>query len=202
MHGHQVKHPGHGFAEGAGPAGAEDRLALGEDLRLNKEVAERRMQRVRGRRCENDFRVTRDLDRPARPGAVGDGDSAEFDIILGRDGDFRMRVEVVVAAAELCSRMRENRFVIVRLLERRLIGGRPELPAGHVAEVTERAPVVAGSVFAPARDCDVLPTAVTAPRVRDHHVVSAVRQQLHFWDRRVRAAENAHPRLRAGGSRT
>ena len=65
-------------------------------------------------------------------------------------------------------------------LERRLVGGRPELPARHVAEVAERAPVVAGGVFTPARDRDVLPAAVAAARIRDHHVVSAVRQQLHF----------------------
>ena len=101
------------------------RIALlrAEDLGLNKEIAERRMQRVRGRRCENDFRVARDVDRPARPGPVGDGDSAQFDVILGRDSDLRMGVEVVVAAAELRSRLRENRFVILRLLERRLICG-------------------------------------------------------------------------------
>ena len=48
-----------------------------------------------------------------------------------------MGVEVVVAPAELRSPLGENRFVIVRLLERRLIGSRPEFAAGHVAEVTE-----------------------------------------------------------------
>ena len=94
-----------------------------EDLGLNKEIAERRMQGVRGRRGENDFRVTRDLDRPARPGAVGDGDAAQLDVVLGRNGDLRMGVEFVVAAAELRSRLRENRFVILRSFERRLIGG-------------------------------------------------------------------------------
>jgi len=53
------------------------------DLGLNKEIAEHRMQCVRGRRCENHFRVTRDLNRPAYPGAIGDSDPAQFDIIFG-----------------------------------------------------------------------------------------------------------------------
>src|SRR3989304_5490286 len=113
-----------------------------------------------------------------------------------------MGVEIVIAAPEFRSRFRENRFVLLRSFERRLIGGRPELPAGHVAEVTERAPAVAGTVFAPARDRDVLPAAGTAASIRDNHVLSAVRKQLHFRNRRVGAAENAHPRLQAGGSRT
>ena len=69
VHGHQVKHPRRLLVEGAGPAGAEDRLPLADDLGLNKEIAERRMQRVRGRRCENDFRVTRDLDRLCASGS-------------------------------------------------------------------------------------------------------------------------------------
>ena len=113
VHGHQVKHPWRLLVEGAGPAGAENRLPLAEDLGLNEKIAERRMQRVRGRRCENDFRVTRDVDRSARPRAVGDADPAQFDVVFRRNGDLGMRVEVVVAAAELRPRLRENRFVIV-----------------------------------------------------------------------------------------
>jgi len=123
MHGHQVKHPWGGFAEGAGPASAENRPLLAEDLGLNKEIAEGRMQGVRGRRGENDFRVTRDVDCSACPGAVGDLDSAQLDVILGRYGDFRMGVDFMGTATELRSRLRENRFVCLRPFERRLIGG-------------------------------------------------------------------------------
>src|SRR5271157_1189382 len=114
------------------------------------------MQRVRGRRGENYFRVTRDVDGPASARAVGDADAPQFDVILGRNGDLGMSVKFVVAAPKLHSRLRENRFVMVRSLERRLIGGRPECAARYVPKVTERAPVVAGGVFAPARDGHVL----------------------------------------------
>ena len=123
MHGHQVKHPGGVFVEGAGPASAENRPVLVDDLGLNKEIAERRMQCVRGRRCQDHFRVTRHVDRSARSRAVGDGDAAQFDIILRRNNDLGMGVEVMVAAAELGSPFRKNRLVMLRSFERRLICG-------------------------------------------------------------------------------
>ena len=97
VHGHQMKHPWRVLVEGAGPASAEKRPLLADDLGLNKEITERRMQLVRGRRCENDLRVARYLDRSACPRAVGDGDSAQLDVILRRNGDLRMHVKVVVA---------------------------------------------------------------------------------------------------------
>jgi hypothetical protein len=53
-----------------------------DDLGLNKEIAECRMQCVSGRRCENHFRVTRDVNRPAYPSAISDSDSAQFNIIF------------------------------------------------------------------------------------------------------------------------
>jgi len=50
-----------------------ERLPVFEDLRLNEKVAEPRVQRVSGRRCKDDLGVARDLDRSARPAAVGVG---------------------------------------------------------------------------------------------------------------------------------
>ena len=81
------------------------------------------MKRVRGRRGENHFRITRDVDRSARLSAVGEGDPSQFDVVLGRNRDLRMCVEFVVAAAELRSRLRENRFIILRSFERWLVCG-------------------------------------------------------------------------------
>ena len=201
MHGHQVEHPRRRLAGGAGPAGAEDRLPLTNDLGLDEEVPERRMQRVRGGRRKDHFRVARDLDRPARLGAVDDADPAHLGVVLGRNGDFRVRVEFVVAAAELHPRLREDRLVPLRSLERRLVRGGPELAACRIADVAERAPVVAGAVFAPARHRDVLPAAVAAARIRDHHVVPAVRQQLHLRNGSVGGAEGPHRHPGGAGSR-
>ena len=106
-----------------------------------------------------------------------------------------MRIEIVIAAAELHSRFRENRFVAVRLLERRLISRGPKLAAGRVAHIAKRAPGIAGGVFTPARNRQVFPAAVAATRVRNHHVISAVRQQLHFRHARVRVGKDPKGRI-------
>ena len=63
VHGHEVKHPRRLLGERARPARAKDSVPLRDDLGLNKKVAERRMQRVRGRCGENHFSVAGDLDR-------------------------------------------------------------------------------------------------------------------------------------------
>src|SRR3989304_6145790 len=105
-----MKHPGSVLALGAGPARAENRPLPAEDLGLNKEIAERRMQRVRRRRGEYDLRITCDINVSAFPGTVDDCDAVQFDVILGRNSNFRMRVEVVVAATELRFRLRKARL--------------------------------------------------------------------------------------------
>ena len=55
-----MKHPRRVLVEGARPASAENGLPFTNDLGLNKEIAERRMQRVRRRRGEHDLGITRD----------------------------------------------------------------------------------------------------------------------------------------------
>ena len=88
---------------------------MADDLGLNKEIAERRMQCVRGRRGQDHFRVTRYVDLSAGPGAIGNGDAAQLDVVLGRNGDLRIGVKVLLAAAELGSPFRENRLKILRI---------------------------------------------------------------------------------------
>src|SRR5437763_1712427 len=72
--------------------------------------------------------------------------------------------------------------------------GRPYFAAFQIVDVAEGSPVVTGSVFTPSCDSEVLPTAVTAASIGNHHVISAIRQQLNFRRRCVRAAE--HPAWR------
>ena len=69
-----------------------------------------------------------------------------------------------------------------------------EAPAALADRRPEDEPglVIARRVFAPARDRQVLPTAVPAACVGDHHVVAAVRQKLHFRGRRLRRIEDPH----------
>ena len=72
VHGHQVKHPGRLLARERGRRVQRIARCCADDLGLHEEIAERRMQCVRGGRREDDFRVTGDVDRSARPRAVGD----------------------------------------------------------------------------------------------------------------------------------
>ena len=194
-----MKHPRHVLVDGARPAGAENSLPALDDFGLHEQIAEGRMQRIRSRGRENDFRITCDVDGPAGPRPIGDLDAAELDVVLGRNHDLGMRLQIEVSAAKLRAPLGKDGFVMFRLLERRLMRGRPELTACHVAQITERSPVVAGDVFTPARDRQIFPAAASAPGVRDHHVVAPVRQQLHFRDRGVGAREHAHRHLRAAG---
>ena len=155
------------------------------------------MQRIGGRGRQRDLRIARHVDRPPGARAVGDAHAPQLDVVFRRDDDLHVRLEVAVAAAELRARFREDRLVLFRRLARRLVRRRPEDAARRVADVAERAPGVARGVFAPARDGDVLPAAVAAARVGDHHVIAAIRQELHFRDRRVGGRQHAHRRFGA-----
>ena len=103
-----------------------------------------------------------------------------------------MCVEIVVAAAELCPPFRENRLVSLGSLQGWLMRIRPKHAARDFADVAKRTPVVAGGIFPPTRNGKVFPATVAATRVGDHHVVTAIRQQLHFRRWRVRAGQYAH----------
>ena len=104
-----------------------------DDLGLHEEIAERRMEYIRRRRRENHFRVARDVDRPGNPGPASDVDPAHFDIVFGRNYDLGVRLEIEISAAELCTPLREDRFVVFGLFECGLMRSRPELSARFVA---------------------------------------------------------------------
>ena len=129
-------------------------------------------------------------------------DAAQLDIVFGRDGDLGVGLEAAIAAAELGARVGEDRFVVLRTAAGSGWNAADQnSPVGSVADIAEGAPVVAGGVFAPARDRQILPAAVAAARIGDHHVVPAVGQQLHLGRRRVGIGEDAHRRFGATGSR-
>ena len=188
----QMEQPWRLLADRARPARAEDRVALADDFGLHEKVAERSLHGVRCGGSEHDFRVAGDFDDPARARAVGDAHAAQFDIVFRRDDNLRIGFDIVVAAPEFGAAFGEHRLVAVGALAGRLVRGRPELAADHVAQIEKRAPVIAGAVFAPARDREVAPAAVAAAGVGHHDMVAAVRQQLHFRRRRVRTDRRQH----------
>src|SRR5208282_1236425 len=197
-----MEHPCRLLFRRAGPASAENRPLLADDLSLNEQITKGRVKRIRRRRSENDLRVTCDIDGSARSRGVSDDDAADFDVILWRNSDLCIGFELVVVAAELHPPLGEDRFVAVRGFERRLKCGRPELAARDGTDIAKCTPVVAGTVFAPARHRNVLPATVAATGVCDHDMISAVRQQLQFRRRRVRTGESAYWRFCAVGTTT
>ena len=88
---------------------------------MHEKITEGRMQCVRRRRRENHLGVARDIDRPGTARAVRDVDTPDFDIVFGRYHDLGMRLEIQVSASEFRPPLREDRFVVFRLLERGLM---------------------------------------------------------------------------------
>src|SRR3546814_14289927 len=88
--------------------------------------------------------------------------AAQLDVVLGRDGDFQVRLEAVPAAAELGLRVGEDRLVAGHLHRSRLVRGRPEFPAADVAQVAPVAPAITGTILAPACNRRVVQAAVAA----------------------------------------
>ena len=112
MNGHQMQHPGRLLTLGARPAGAEDGPLFREDLGLDEEIAEGRMQGVGDGRCQDHLGITGDIDLSFPPGAVGKGYPPQLDIILGRHDNLGIGVEIVVPAAKLGPSFGKNRLKI------------------------------------------------------------------------------------------
>ena len=110
MHGHQVEHPRWRLVS-ADRGRRVQRIAcrLAQELGLHEQVAERRVRSVgRGGR-EDDLGVARHLDRARRRATrLVMRDAAQLDVVLGRDADLGVRVDVAVAAAELGAGLRRR----------------------------------------------------------------------------------------------
>ena len=195
VHRHQLHHPRRGLLGRARAACAEHGGRPRQDLGLHEELAEGRVQRVGRHRREHDLAVARDLDRAPQIAVVGDAVAAQLDVVLRRDGDLGVGVDVAVAAPELGAALGEDGLVVVGDGAHGLVRGRPDLAAGDIAQVAEAAPGIARRILVPARDRQVLPAALPAAGVGDHHVVAAVGQQLDLGRRRVGAGDDTHRRL-------
>src|SRR5512139_1870171 len=112
-----MKQPWRTLADRAGSAPAENRLLRAKNFCLNKKIAECRVQCISGRRCEEYLCVARHIDRSAHFGPVCYVDSAQFNVILGRNRYLCMGVQLAAAGAEFSPRLRENRFIALGLLE-------------------------------------------------------------------------------------
>ena len=199
VHRHQVAHPRHRLVLGSRPSRADDGLQRLDQLGLHEQLAEGRMQRIGNGRGKHHFGVTGQFDGAADARAVPDGGTAQLDVVLGGNDDFRMDVEVLLAAAEFRARVGEDGLVAGRLAERGLVRGGPEFSGGDVPEVAEAASGVAGPVFLPAGHGHVAEAAVAAACAADHHMIAAVGQQLHRRAAGIGIGE--YPQLGLGDTR-
>lgn len=201
VHRHQMQHPRLRFVVPARAPRAQQCLLVGQDFGLHEQIAESRMRLVGLRRRQHHFGVGGDFDHPRLPRTVTDAQPAQLHIVLGGNGDFQMAVVALVAALELGLGVGKDRFVTLHRHAGRLMRGRPHRAAVHITQIAERAPVVAGAVFAPTRHRHVARAAVAATCGGQHAVVTPVGEQLQRRLRQVGVAMDAQRHTRLGGHR-
>ncbi len=97
---HHMRHPRRSLLGRSRAARAENRLPAAHHFRLHEQIAERRMRFVLGLRGQHDFRVAGELDRARRFRTIRERHAAQFNIVLGRNADLRVRLDVIVACGE------------------------------------------------------------------------------------------------------
>ena len=110
-HRHHVRHPRRPLFGRARPARAINRLTAANQLGLHEQIAECRMRLVLGLRRQDDLRIAGDLDGARRLRAIRQRHASQFNVILGRDTNLGVRFDLVVGAAELSPRLREDRLI-------------------------------------------------------------------------------------------
>ena len=159
------------------------------------------MRRVGGAGREHDFRIARQLDIPRALAVIGDRHPPQLSIVLGRHDDLGAGFDFGVDAAEHRAIGGEGHFVFVGILGGGLVCRRPDLACLEVADVAEAAPVVGRDVLVPSGQRELLPSAVSAPGVRDHHQARTVREQVRPRAQRVGRGVSAERRHRAAPPR-
>ena len=176
---------------------AEQRRAVGQIFGFEKQLAERGMRQVVGRRREDDLGVAGDVDLANARTLIHHRQTPHFDVVFGGDGDVQLRGHLIVVPAERGLVGAEVHEVVVRLDTGWVIRGRPDRAGPRIAQVDELAARIARRV--PTRFRDRQSAAKTAPAARVAHNgdVGAVRQELRVRNDRMR--RSITPRRRCGG---
>src|SRR5207248_10548588 len=98
---------------------------------------------------------------------IGQGDTSQLDVVLGRNAQLCMNLQITMALADIRAGLGENSFVIFRRAQRWLISGGPEFSRCNVAQIKKCAPAIAGLILAPASDGELFSETVTAARIPD-----------------------------------
>src|SRR5438045_651316 len=103
-----------------------------------------------------------------------------------------MNLEITMALAKFRPGLRENSFIIFCRAYRRLISGGPEFSRRRVAQIQERAPVIASGILAPAGKGEIFPTTVAAAGIADGDVIAAIGKEMSLRRPRHGSLENPH----------
>ena len=171
---HQLHQPRRMLGRRPRASCAQNRPAVGDELGLNEQVAERRGRQVLCARGKDHFGIGRQLDGvrvvSERLVSVTRRSSTSSS---GRDADLGVRFDPVVGPAELRAGLGEDRLVAGGRFKRRLPRRRPEGTGLGVADVTEAPPGVPRGILAPAGHGEAAPLAVPAARAGDDDVIPA-----------------------------
>ena len=170
---------------GARSPDAYQRIPFGYSDRFHEQVAERRMRKVGVSWCQHDFGVARHVEAARAVAVIGQRHPAQLHIVFRRDDDLGPELDADVEAAKRGAVRGKADLVLVWLAAGRLERCRPYLPRVEIAHVDEAAPRVCRDVLAPSRHREVLPAAVSAARIGQHHRVRPVRQQVRARAQRV-----------------
>ena len=156
------------------PAAAQESILARQKLGFEEQLVKCRVGQVRGMRGEHHFRVTGHFHIVTAGVVVGHRQPADLGGMLGRYGDFQVRLDAGVEAAKFGSVRRVGDLVIIGRAADRLMAGRPDQAAAPIAQVEELPIAVPGPVLAPARHGEIAARAVTGTGVRHHDGVAAV----------------------------
>ncbi|MND79354.1 hypothetical protein D3C80_710910 [compost metagenome] len=170
---------------------AQNGVLIRQQFGLYEQVAERRVGQIIAGRCQHHFCIAGDFDSARLLAAVDQRYAAQLNIIFRRYHHLRFHRQRPLLTLELGPGVVEHGAVPLGGTTDRLPGIAPDLTGLRVAQVTESAPVIAGGVFAPAGQGQILPAAVAAAGLGEHQVIVGVGQQLHFGDRGVHTVELA-----------
>ena len=167
------------------PAAAQQSGGRGQIFGLQEELGKSRMCLVAAAIVEGHLDVARHLQRTGSSAVVGQRDPPDLGIRVSHDRDLVTRLDVRIAALEDSPARTEARLIVVGVCAERLPTGRPGAAAIEITDVAVLAPAVASRVLAPARHVQPIVGAVSAPGLRQHDAIAAVRQQADVRGRGV-----------------
>ena len=163
-----------------GPPPREERARLGQPFRLDEELGECRVARVRLGEIEGDLGEGRDVKMARAAGAVGQRAPAPFDVGIGGDPDGGVSLDALVLPLDLDQVLAQADLIAARGPPHRLMAGGPEQARVEVANVQEPAVGIAGRVAGPASQPVTTQRGVTRAGRGHQDAVAPVREQPLF----------------------